>query len=192
MFDYVLQNPGIHRRRHAMKPDEAAFLKQNPPKLDVKTFDEESSCNPRIDKANVGVISQKVLGTIHGSSSSMADSPHKTSPQAMDTGYPSGSSTYVPFNQQRKSILEHKKSDDSSPLSETMKLERSDHKRKFGALSEDDDEANLSATAIDIVHPSEIEMDDGDFGGLESKFWENHSVQVLLTVSLWSIYANRC
>ncbi|KAL9029110.1 MAG: hypothetical protein Q9196_002607 [Gyalolechia fulgens] len=172
MFDYVTQPPTIHRRRHAMKPDEAAFLKQNPPKLDVKALGHKSWSNARYYQGPNGELNQKRPGL------STLEIRQGTNPQDMESGDPSGSSAHAHFHQQQAFSFEGGKSDCSSSSSEAVKSARSDHKRKFGAFSEDGGDINASATAIDIVHPSEIRVDDDGFGRPEPPFQEDYSFQV--------------
>ncbi|KAL9004705.1 MAG: hypothetical protein Q9188_002480 [Gyalolechia gomerana] len=178
MFDSIVQNPAVYRRRHAMKPDQAAFLKQNPPKLDVKASGLESRSKVHYYQGQIGEINPKISGASDGSSSTTSETLQATKPQAMESGDRSGRLAYSPFRQQRASSLERRKSDSSLSSSETMKLARSDHKRKFGALSEDDDDdTKPSATAIDIIHPSELKVDDDDFGSPTTTFREDYSLQ---------------
>ncbi|KAL8937793.1 MAG: hypothetical protein Q9211_003501 [Gyalolechia sp. 1 TL-2023] len=172
MFDYVTQPPTIHRRRHAMKPDEAAFLKQNPPKLDVKALGHKSWSNARYYQGPNGELNQKRPGL------STLEIRQGTNPQDMESGDPSGSSAHAHFHQQQAFSFEGGKSDCSSSSSEAVKSARSDHKRKFGAFSEYGGDINASATAIDIVHPSEIRVDDDGFGRPEPPFQEDYSFQV--------------
>lgn len=175
-----------------MKPDEAAFLKQNPPKLDVKASGLESRSKVHYYQGQIAEINQKVSGASDGSSSTTSETLQATKPQAMESGDRSGPLAYSPFRQQRASSLEREKSDSSFSPSETMKLARSDHKRKFGALSEDDDDdTKPSATAINIIHPSEFKVDDDDFGSPTTTFREDYSVQVFYVLCLQRTCANR-
>ncbi|KAL8944137.1 MAG: hypothetical protein Q9216_000642 [Gyalolechia sp. 2 TL-2023] len=184
MFDYVVQNPVLYRRRHAMKPDEATFLKRNPPKLNTKASCRESCYIAHYLETQDGGINQKAPGSSDGSSSAMVETLQDAQSQAMESGDHSGCSVYAPVYQQQVSSFERGQSDSSSSSSETMKLTRSDHKRKFGALSEDEDDTNPSATAMDIVHPSEIKIEDDDFDSPDTLFGEDYTVQVLYSLYL--------
>lgn len=167
-----------------MKPDEAAFLKQYPPKLDDKASGHESSCNASNNKDEVREINENLLRGGYRPSSSATESLHGISPRTTESSCSAESSAYAPFHQHQISSMESGKSDSSLSSSESTTLAPSDHKRKFGALSEDDLKISPSVVAVDIFHPSEIKVHDGDLGSPGTTFWRDHSIQVLITLTL--------
>ncbi|KAL8646505.1 MAG: hypothetical protein Q9210_006109 [Variospora velana] len=155
----------MNRRRHAILPDEADYLTKILPTLNMDSH-RETSLPKHSQEHNSEAHQMKAFNPLDTrrfslstwknpslTSTAIKDDPALPAHFHHDQQPDPGSGSIAPDEQAR------------SPRSSSRVPP--DNKRKYGAISdEEDDKMDVSPTAIDIVHPSELrppEIDDSEY-----------------------------
>ncbi|KAI4138251.1 MAG: hypothetical protein LQ341_004749, partial [Variospora aurantia] len=157
MFDYSTNAPSMNRRRHAIVPDEADYLIKILPSLNIDSSQRDASLPKHSQKHN-------------SDADEMRESNNLDTPRFAFFTWKNPSLLTFPAIKDDPALPAHfhqdQHSDPGSSSTAPDELGRSprspsrvppDNKRKYGAISdEEDDKMDVSPTAIDIVHPSEL------------------------------------
>ncbi|KAL9595344.1 MAG: hypothetical protein Q9219_006498 [cf. Caloplaca sp. 3 TL-2023] len=156
MYDYMTPQSYMCQRRHALKPDDVAFLTSKLSKRDLTTMDYEPSPKIPVQKGQDGDIEMEAV---------TADAPVPTHCHSL------AAPVFSTVHQQQDPYAERRKANNSTGLAEQTIRMRPIHKRKYGALyNEEADSTEPSPKAIDIVHPSEISSEWGEYRWLGTTF----------------------
>ena len=178
MLDFMFQNPSIYRRRHAIKPDEADFLKNNQPSLIGNWPNQELSQTTPYAAQEIEVAILHSPTPNDHSTHPTIPSPPFTNRVAKDSRDNDGSVAFCRPNEQYPVFPKGKKSQNLNPAPKPSTEVRHDHKRKFDALSEGEQESHGSSTAVNVVHPSEIRISDKDPEDLDIELRAEPAVKV--------------
>lgn len=155
MLEYNPSNLSINRRRHALKPDEAEYLTRTLHNL-VSEYHGEALHRMHSHENRDGVADTQIptaFDAFHLTSSMWKT--HATT--AVNRGDSLVSTPCTHNSQQYWSFPASTASEEHNSSSTSSSVQsRPDYKRKHGALSDEEDDMEPSATAINIVHPSEL------------------------------------
>ncbi|KAL8719737.1 MAG: hypothetical protein Q9225_003281 [Loekoesia sp. 1 TL-2023] len=182
MFYFIDQNSSSYGRRHAIKPDEAEFLKRNPPGLIASWPNQKLSRNAQDQQKGTEGIGPRIHFSGIRNTRYIASWSLTTKRIVIDLETERAPTPFAHTNQHPSVQLKGKGLDDPILLSKISTETRPDHKRKYDAVSEAEQDLDPSSTAIDVIHPSEIRLDDEEFKGLNMDLRGEFPIKVRNTV----------
>ncbi|KAI4229226.1 MAG: hypothetical protein LQ349_006423 [Xanthoria aureola] len=160
MFDYVINQPAIRRRRNAVKPDDVEYLLSHQPGSRSRSkgqIPQGSSSSWRVPpprkRSRSGEPSSAKEGTKPGSTSKILG-PEDVAPMTLQQRR---SQQTVGFKNELSSSLD-------SQSSHSVQ-EQPARKRKHATLDKNEDYYDLQLANFDVIHPSEIKLTEEDVDG---------------------------
>ncbi|CAL8577096.1 hypothetical protein XPA_002943 [Xanthoria parietina] len=160
MFDYVINQPAIGRRRNAVKPDDVEYLPSHQPGSGSRSKDQMpqgSSSSWRVPSPRKRSRSSEPCSTQEDTkpkSTSEVLGPEDVAPMTLQQRR---SQQTVGFKNELSGSLD-------SQLSHSV-LEQRARKRKHATLDKNEDYHDLQPANFDVIHPSEIKLTEQDVDG---------------------------
>ncbi|KAI4275559.1 MAG: hypothetical protein L6R38_005842 [Xanthoria sp. 2 TBL-2021] len=180
MYGYVVNQTAVGRRRNAIKPDDVEYLLSNQPVSGSKSTHQSSqrpSSHSRVFPPRKRIRSNEDCSTKEG---------EKPKPVSQLVG-PQGMTPMAIQHPRSQQTMEFKKEHLSSLDSQSSHSaqKRPAKKRKHSALSDEEDYYDLQPALFDVIHPSEIKLNEEDVEGKSTEtIHESFPEQVHVSYSI--------